>query len=97
MSGGGIIARQNSYLRSFKNAGATSPKTAKTLKKLHIVPVAVFDRMEKAGVFVKIEEDKYYMDEQKVGEFIAKRTRYARILLVAVVSVAVIVYIANSM
>lgn len=93
MSGGGIIAKQNRYLQAFKNAGATSSKTAKSLKKLGIVPIAAFYRMEKAGVFVKTEEDKYYMDMQKAEDFIIKRAKYARLLLGVVVFAVITIYL----
>ncbi|OGO78705.1 MAG: hypothetical protein A2Y23_08575 [Clostridiales bacterium GWB2_37_7] len=95
MSGGGIIAKQNTYLKSFKKAAATSPKTAKSLKKLGIAPDAVFERLEKAGVFVKTEDDKYYMDELKVQKFITKRANFARMILGAVVFTVITIYLIN--
>ncbi|MDF2531112.1 MAG: hypothetical protein K0Q65_693 [Clostridia bacterium] len=93
MSGGTIISKQNRCLQSFKKAGATSPKTARSLKKLHIVPDSVFYKMEKAGVFVKAEEDKYYMNQEQAEHFIVKRARNARLLLGVVVFAVVTVYL----
>ncbi|MDF2840231.1 MAG: hypothetical protein K0Q99_1003 [Clostridia bacterium] len=93
MNGGTIIARQNRYMRTFKNAKATSPEKAKSLKKLGIAHMGVFSRMEKAGVFVQTEEDKYYMDIIQAESFIAKRAGYARIALGLVVFAVITVYL----
>jgi hypothetical protein len=93
MSGGTIIAKQNRCLQAFKKAGATNVKTARSLKKLHIVPDPVFYKLEKSGVFVKAEEDKYYMNEQTAEKFIVRRARNARLLLGVVVFAVITVYL----
>jgi hypothetical protein len=95
VSGGGIIAKQNRYLQAFKNAGATSAKTAKSLKKLGVEPAAVFYKLEGSGVFIQTEEGKYYMDKQKAEAFIQKRAKYARLLLGAAVFTVITVYLIN--
>lgn len=90
----GIIAKQNSYLRAFRQYKANSPKSAKSLKQLKITPTGVFYRMEKSGVFVKMEQDTYYMDMEKAESFIKKRTLYARLLLGGIICAGVVVYLA---
>lgn len=89
----GIIAKQNSYMRAFRQHKASSPKSARNLKQLKITPTGVFYKMEKSGVFVKTEENTYYMDEEKAENFIKKRTFYARLLLGAVVFTGVVFYL----
>jgi hypothetical protein len=93
MNGGTIIARQNRYMQAFRKTRAISQETAKSLKKLGIDPIGVFSRMEKARVFIKTEEDKYYMDLQQAEKFIAKRAKYARIILGVAVFAVITVYI----
>ena len=93
MSAPGVAARQNAYIRTFRKHGAVNPEKAKTLKKLGITPTKIFERMEKTEIFVKTEEDKYYMDEQKAEYFIMRRIKYAKLWLGIIVFAAVIIYL----
>ncbi len=93
MGASGMIAKQNSYIRAFRQHKATSPKSARSLKQLKITPTGVFHRMEKSGVFVKTEENTYYMDAEKAENFIKKRAFYARLLLGAVICAGVVFYL----
>lgn len=95
MNSGTIIARQNKYMQAFKNGKITSKERAKSLKKLGIEPLGVFQKMEKAGVFVNIEDDKYYMDLQQAESFIIKRARNARLLLGVGVFAVITFYLIN--
>ena len=81
MSGGAIVARQNRYMRTFQSAGATSEETAKTLKELGVVPIGIFRRLEKLGVFVRLDDNRYYMNEQMASNFVSRRSKYARLVL----------------
>lgn len=93
MSAGAIIARQNMYMRAFRKAGATNAETAKSLKELGIVPIGIFYRMEKAGVFQKTEDGRYFMSEDRAHNYVLRRARYAWIMTGALLIGLALVYL----
>lgn len=93
MSGGAVIVRrQNQYLRTFRDVGAVSPATARTLEELDIPRSWVFRRMAARGVFVRVDEGRWFMDEAAAEQrFLeARRTRILIFFVAAFVFLALV-------
>jgi len=69
--GGGYRNRINNIAQRFRQAGATSPSTAKTAFELGLPPrfeQAMQRRLGQTGVFVEVN-GKYYLDEAKLAQY----------------------------
>lgn len=86
MSAAVIIARQNSYMRRFRNSNATIPENAILLGDLGIRNSWLFRRMVRRGVFIETEPGRFYMDESGAKAFVALRIRKA-LLATAILTV----------
>ncbi len=87
MSGEYIIIKQNQYMRTFRKAGATDYRSAKTLEELGIRPTGIFNRMVDRGVFVNAGRDAFYIDQDAASEFVSTRRKRALWALVLAVLV----------
>jgi hypothetical protein len=92
MSGAAVIIRQNRLIRQFREAGATAPALARPLSEIGVRYSWVFRRMAGRGVFVRVTDDRYYMDEEAVTAFLARRTRVL-LTFTIVVMVAFVIYL----
>jgi hypothetical protein len=90
MSGAAVVVMQNRYLRRFGEAGATDPARAVTLEELGCRSSFVFKRMVALGVFVPIDDNRYYMDQSAANAFIRRRRRIAMVFVAVMAVLAII-------
>ena len=88
-----IILRRKKFIRRFAEQGATSPDRAIPFADVGMRRSWVFDRMVSRGVFVRLDHDRFYMNQEAARAFLAAQRR--RVLTVAgillVVSVIVVI------
>jgi len=87
-----VIRKQNKYIKKFKGAGAVSEASAKTLKEIGIVEDFIFRSMVQRGVFIKTEEEKYYINCDISDRFVLKRSKLLIAVFVALSIFAFIYY-----
>lgn len=68
-----IVARQNRWMRRFREAEALDPARAVAPGEVGIRPNWVFRRMCQRGVFVPTADGRYYMDAQAAERFVHDR------------------------
>ncbi len=76
-----VIIKQRRHLRSFSEAGATSPAAARSLEELGLRQSPMFRRMVRKGIFVELS-GKYYMDAAAAAAFRKKQRRNTIIALI---------------
>ena len=88
-----IILRRKKFIRRFAEQDATSPDRAISFADVGMRRSWVFDRMVSRGVFVGLDHDRFYMNQEAARAFLAAQRR--RVLTVAgillVVSVIVVI------
>ena len=88
-----IILRRKKFIRSFAEQGATSPDRAISFADVGMRRSWIFDRMVSRGVFVGLDHDRFYLNQEAARAFLAAQRR--RVLTVAgillVVSVIVVI------
>ena len=60
-----VIAKTKKYIRIFRKAGADSPQRSINPHEHGINKGFVFRKLERQGVFVRENNEKYYLDENK--------------------------------
>jgi hypothetical protein len=91
MSAPAIIIKQNRLMRRFAEANATSPTTARTPEDIGCRQRWIFRRMVARGVFVPVENGKFYMDGDAANRF--KQIRLVRLLVTLGVAVVVVLIV----
>ena len=86
-----ILAQMNKYIRIFREAGATSPEASIIPTEHGIRNSFVFQKLVRRGVFVRLGNGRYYMDEKQEDAYRRKRMNLV-LLLVFLVVVGLIVY-----
>lgn len=82
------LRRQRELVARFQSAGATSAERAIPLDKLGSLSESVFRRMAHAGVFIKPNDDRWYLDADAWVHFQSRQRR--RSVITAVVILAVV-------
>jgi uncharacterized membrane-anchored protein len=90
MSGAVIVVHQNRLIRQFREAQATTPKSASTLAELGCRDSWIFRRMEARGVFIETSDGRYYMDEESARAFVKRRWQRMLIYLATVILLFVV-------
>lgn len=90
-----IAARQNQYIRTFRQAGAFSTGTSIKLKEYRLRKSMIFDKLVRQGVIAQAGEDRYYLDQQKEEEVRNKRIPILIAVLVVILVVLLLVWTAN--
>jgi hypothetical protein len=70
-----IIYRQRQFVIRFLEAGATSPATARSLDDLDMRTHWIFRRMARAGVFLEVSPDRWYLDTAGWHKFEQRQKR----------------------
>ncbi len=92
MSGAAIILKQNKLMRTFRDAGAVSPDTARSVQELGVRNSWVFRRLVSRGVFILVGTERYYMDEQIAEAFVGQR-RTRALVITALVLLAFVIWL----
>jgi hypothetical protein len=88
-----IIAKQNQYLRRFREAGAVSPDTALSLEQAGCRDSRMFRSLVRREVIRQTPEGKYYLDLKAAQAFRqARHERALTALVIVLAMVAVLVY-----
>ena len=85
MSGAVVVMHQNRLMRRFRDAMATTPKSARTLAEIGCRNSWTFRRMAARGVFIETSDGRYYMDEDAARWFVKRRWRVMVVFLAAVI------------
>jgi predicted nuclease with RNAse H fold len=78
-------------INRFKEEGATSPATARTLEELRLRGRRILRRMIRQGVLVETHSYQYYLDETQLSRYNRRRAIIMLIVLVAIVSILLLV------
>lgn len=70
-----IMRRQKQIIRRFRDAGATSPRTARSLDELGMRSHWIFRHMARKGVFVLIPPNRWYMSLEALAGFERRQWR----------------------
>ena len=86
----GVVARKRrKIIRAFREHGATSPETARTLAEVGLSEGPLLHVMKLRHVIVDVGGDRFYLDNAR--EQAAARTRGVVVAVVAFVIVAIVV------
>ena len=88
MTAASVVIRQNRYIRKFRQAGATSPETARTPAELGVRESWLFRRMADAGVFVDAGGGRYYLDAEETERYLDRR--WMRLMVVTIIGLRVL-------
>ncbi len=69
MNGAAVILKQKKLMRCFRDAGAVSPDTARSLQEIGVRDSWVFRRLMHDGVFVPADTGVYYLDRVAAGRY----------------------------
>jgi len=78
-----IAARMNKYFFRYKNAEATHPGNAKSLKSLGLDAGLIFDKLVKNEVFVETSPGAYYVNEDNYQRLKTQRRAKAFLVIAA--------------
>ncbi len=87
-----VLVQENMYMNAFRKLGAISIENSKTLEELKCKHNLAFKKLVGRGVFIKIEDNKYYLDEEKAKEFIYARRRFSFYVLIVLFSILLVVF-----
>lgn len=90
-----IAARQNQYIRTFRQTGAFSSVTSIRLKDYRLRKSVIFDKLVRQGVIAQAGEDRYYLDQQREEEVRKKRIPLLIVALIVVLIVLLSVWTTN--
>jgi hypothetical protein len=90
MSGAVIVVHQNRLMGKFREAKATTPKSASTLTDIGCRNSWVFRRMVARGVFIETSAGRFYMDEDVARWFVKRRWQRMLIFLAAAILLFVV-------
>jgi hypothetical protein len=92
-----IVARQNKLIRRFREAGATTPKFARSLEDLGCRNSWIFRRLVTRGIFVETKPGRYFVDEFAADEFVRVRRTWALGVLAIVVGLCGLAMLASQL
>lgn len=70
-----MILRRKQLIRRFAERGATSPDTAMSFAELGVRRSRIFEQMLAPGVFVGVEADRYYLNQEAAQAFLEAQRR----------------------
>jgi hypothetical protein len=91
-SGAVIVGRQNQYMRTLRQAGATSVETALPLEQLALRDSMLFRHLVMCGVVQAAVGGRYWLDEPAAEVFV--RRRRVRLLVALGIAVGVVLVVA---
>jgi hypothetical protein len=77
-----IIAKRNRYVRIFRKADALSPQKTISPVEHGIRDSFVFRKLVRQGIFVRVNEEKYYLDENRYS--LIKRIKLRIVILLTI-------------
>jgi len=90
-----ILRKERRVVEHFREAGATSPATAKLLDDLHERHTLGLRRLRKRAVIREAAPDRFYLDEE-VWEALARTRRRVSIAVLALIVLLIIAVLAVS-
>ncbi|MFD1039722.1 hypothetical protein ACFQ3N_15145 [Virgibacillus byunsanensis] len=78
------------YMEKFKTKGALSEDTAKTLKEIDCTEGMTFWKLKAKGIFIKVGEDRYYMDAKKAYKYRTNYTKTGNIIALTVILIFIV-------
>ena len=87
-----IVARQNKYIRTFRQAGAVSAASSIHLSECSLRKSMIFDRLVRQGILVPAGNDRYYLDEAKEKETRRKRLPVVIIAMIILLIALLIIF-----
>lgn len=86
-----ILVKENMYMNAFRKLGAIGFENAKTMEELKCKHDLAFRKLVGRKVFIKVGDNKYYMDEHAAKQYIQARRKFSfYILLVLFVTMLIL-------
>ena len=82
-----LSKKRRRIISAFREAGATSSENTKSLEDIGLSKSVILEMKRLRGVLVKVEQNRFYLDEMREREVAGFR----RILAVALVAIAVLI------
>jgi len=86
-----ILIQMRKIINGFRAANATSPVTAIVPSEHGIRRSIIFNRLVRDGVLVPVNEERFYLDEEREVE-VQKRRRKTALFLVALIIIGILVF-----
>jgi len=81
-----VVAVTKRLINRFKDSGATNPHSARSLDELNVRRSLIFRRYVNRGILIEVN-GKYYLDEQRLAEYHAKKRRILIPLVIVLVAI----------
>jgi hypothetical protein len=88
-----ILRRERKLVRRFREVGATTPASARTLEELHLRRGVGVHRLRNRAVIREAEPDRFYLDEE-VWEAIGRTRRQVSIAVLCLIILFLIAVVA---
>jgi hypothetical protein len=75
-------------IKAFRKAAAVSPETARTLEDIGVTKSPLLKMMKARGVLVEVDENRFYLDEQREQKTRQNRRLWIYLLVMVIVVVA---------
>lgn len=98
--GAGVVImlrkKEDDLAKHFRDSGAISPETAKSLSQLQLDPSdSTLRRMRRSAAIREIHEGEYYLDDETLVAFRKKRQRLAFTLVALIILGLIVLYLMN--
>lgn len=90
-----IVARRNKYIRTFRQAGAISPRRPLRLSDAGLRRSIMFNLLVRQRIIVPVDADMFYLDENREQELHRIKRPLLAIVLVLVLLVILISFYMN--
>lgn len=98
--GAGVVImlrqKEDDLAQHFRDAGATSPETARSLPQLQLDPEdSILRRMRRSAAIRQIHEGEYYLDDETLVAVRKNQRRLAFVLVALIVLGLIVFYLMN--
>ncbi|HPR63352.1 MAG TPA: hypothetical protein PK014_03955 [Thermoanaerobaculia bacterium] len=83
-----ISRKRKKMIKVFRSVGALSPESARTLAEIGVTKSPLFEMLRHRGVFVELQEGRFYLDEARELE-----TRQFRMYLVTGIALLCVILV----
>jgi len=90
-----ILAQMNRYVRLFREQNATTPDRAIIPKEYGVRKSFAFQRLVRQGVLIPVNDDRYYLDEEKEAVYRKRRRSIAQIMFILILIGILIAFLAT--
>jgi hypothetical protein len=88
-----ILRRERKLVRRFREVGATTPASARTLEELHLRRGVGVHRLRNRAIIREAEPDRFYLDEE-VWEAVGRTRRQVSIAVLCLIILFIVAVVA---